>query len=499
MGSRASGVLLHVTSLPSRYGIGDLGPAAYRFVDFLAKGCQRYWQVLPVTPATRQGQSFCPYNGTSAFAGDPLLISPDLLVQDGLLRRKDLAALPDLKRGCVQIQAAAAIKAKVLTLAFRRSSQAGHTDAYRQFRQDQRDWLDDFALFTSLQQHMARRPWHTWPAPLRDRRPRALAEARAALADRVDQAAFEQYLFSRQWSQLKVYAQDRGVALIGDVPIYVAHESADVWAHARLFELTADKRPRRVSGAPPDAFSKTGQLWRNPVYDWAACRREGYAWWLGRIRRTLALFDKVRLDHFRGFAGFWAVPAGHRTAARGRWVKGPGRHLIGRLMNEFPAGSFIAEDLGHITDDVKDLIREYDLTCMRVLHFAFDGNPAGNPYYPHNHIARCVVYTGTHDNNTTVGWLKDELGPARRGELSAYAGHPVSAKTVAQDLIRMALGSCADLAIVPMQDLLGLGPEARMNLPGTTKGNWIWQLREDPIRSGLAADLARWTRQYGRA
>jgi 4-alpha-glucanotransferase len=289
------------------------------------------------------------------------------------------------------------------------------------------------------------------------------------------------------------------VAVIGDVPMYVAYESADVWAHAHLFALTRAKRPRLVSGAPPDAFSKTGQLWGNPVYNWTACRKDGFGWWLRRIGHSLAAFDRVRLDHFRGFAGFWAVPAGHRTAARGRWLKGPGQDLIERLLAEFPAGRFIAEDLGHITDDVRDLMRRYDLPSTRVLQFAFDGRPAANPYYPHNHSTRCIVYTGTHDNNTTVGWFRTELDRARRQELSRYVGRPVTSRTVHEDLIRLALGSPAELAIIPMQDLLGLGSEARMNRPATTRGNWTWQLSEDPIRSGVAENLARWTSLYGRA
>jgi 4-alpha-glucanotransferase len=499
MGTRASGVLLHVTSLASPYGVGDLGPAACRFVDFLEKALQQYWQVLPVTPAVQDRWRLCPYNSSSAMAGDPLLISPDLLVRDGLLRRQDLQGLPNVASGRVQVQPAVAIKTRLLSKARQRLDPSGFAPQYERFCREQRDWLDDYSLYVAIRRHLRPRPWHTWPAGLRDRDPRALAEARETLEDLVDQAAFEQYLFFSQWSSLKAYAHSHGVDLIGDVPIYVAHESADVWAHAELFELNRDKRPRRVSGAPPDAFSRTGQLWRNPVYDWAACRREGYRWWIRRIRQTLTLFDRVRLDHFRGFAGFWAVPAGHRTAAHGRWVKGPGRDLVGRFMKEFGAGCFIAEDLGHITEDVKDLIADYELPSMRVLHFAFDGKPAVNPHYPHNHAGHCVVYTGTHDNNTTRGWFKDELSPERRREISAYVGHPVTARTVGQDLIHVALASCAELAILPMQDLLALGAEARMNRPATVRGNWLWQLREDPLRCGVAADLARWTRLYGRA
>lgn len=499
MSGRASGILLHVGSLPSPYGIGDLGPAAYRFVDFLAKARQRAWQVLPLNPIDPDRRSCSPYDGASAFAGNPLFISPDLLFRQGLLSRRDLAEVTGLAQDRIRYRAALRIKTRLLSVACRRLAGAGDQDPVREFCHEHKDWLEDYALFVALRRQGRRGPWPTWPAPLRDRSPKALAEARRSLAEPLSQVRFEQYLFFKQWEDLRLHGRRCGVEVIGDVPFYVSHNSADVWAHPGLFALTPTKRPRLVGGVPPDAFSATGQLWGNPVYDWSACRRQRFTWWLRRIRHNLILFDRVRLDHFRGFAAFWAVRAGSRTAAGGRWHKGPGRDLVGRLAQGLPAGRLIAEDLGHITEDVKDLVRAFGLPSMRVLQFAFDGNPAGNPHYPHNHPAQCVVYTGTHDNNTAAGWFVAELDGRRRRELEAYVGRRVALSGVHRDLIRLALGSPADLAIVPMQDVLGLGPEARMNRPSVTRGNWVWRLHEGQLTARVARDLAVWTQAFGRA
>jgi 4-alpha-glucanotransferase len=498
MNRRASGVLLPISSLPSGYGIGDLGPAAYRFVDFLAKAGQRYWQVLPLNPIDPDRGSYSPYDGTSAFAGNPLLISPDLLFRQDLLRMQDLTDVPVLTKGQVQYRKALALKTRLWAKAHDRFKASSDQDEYRQFCRLHGDWLDDYALFVALHRRFHRGPWQTWPAPLRDRSPKALAEARRSLAEGISQVRFEQYLFFRQWQELKDHGRCNGVAVIGDVPIYVSLNSADVWANPGLFALTRTKRPRLKAGVPPDAFSRTGQLWGNPVYDWSACRKQRFAWWLQRIRHNLALFDRIRLDHFRGFAGFWAVRSGQRTAAQGRWYNGPGQTLIGRLLKEFPAERFIAEDLGHITDDVRNLIQQNGLASMRVLQFAFDGSPATNPHYPHHHGPECVVYTGTHDNNTAIGWFKTELDGRRRKEISHYVGHLVTGRTVHEDLIRLALGSPAQLAIIPMQDILGLGSESRMNCPATTQGNWTWQMRQDPLGASISQRLKGWTGSFGR-
>ena len=498
MSRRASGILLPVTALPSRYGIGDLGPWAYRFVEFLARAGQRYWQVLPLHPPAQDRGTFCPYDASSAFAGNPLLISPEWLLQEGLVRRTELADVPTAAPGKVQYRLAGRIKSRLLQAAYERFKRTPAPESYLRFCAENRYWLEDFAAFVALGRHLRTRLWSSWPVGLRDRRPEALAEAGRSLAGTIGQVRFEQYLFFRQAVDLKGCCQDHDVAMIGDVPIYVAYQSADVWAHADLFDLTGARRPRLVSGVPPDAFSRTGQLWGNPVYDWTACSREGFEWWVQRVRHSLALFDVVRLDHFRGFVGFWAVPAGHRTAARGRWRKGPGRDLIERLLRQGPARRFIAEDLGQITDDVRALMRDKGLMSMRVLQFAFDGRPAANPHYPHNHDPCCVVYPGTHDNDTAVGWFLTETDARRRKELSGYAGHRVTARTVHEDLIHLALGSPARLAVIPMQDLLGLGSEARMNRPATTRGNWLWQLRPDQMTAPMAQRLASWTAFYGR-
>jgi 4-alpha-glucanotransferase len=498
MNRRASGILLHVSSLPSGYGIGDLGPPAYRFVQFLAKAGQRYWQVLPLHPPVQARGSFSPYNAASAFAGNPLLISPELLFREGLLRKGELSDVPIMAPGRVQYRQAWRIKSRLLRAAYERFKRIPFPESYRKFCKENGYWLEDFVLFDALGRHLRTDLWGSWTTVLRDRHRAALTEARRSLAGIIGQTRFEQYIFFRQWSLLTDFCQEHGVAVIGDVPFYVAYESADVWSHPHLFELTRAKRPRLIAGVPPDAFSRTGQLWGNPVYDWSACRREGFDWCRQRIRHILTQFDRIRLDHFRGLAGFWAVKAGSRTAAQGRWYKGPGQALITRLLKEFSAKRFIAEDLGHITDDVRDLIRQNGLASMRVLQFAFDGSPATNPHYPHHHGPECVVYTGTHDNNTAIGWFKTELDGHRRKEFSHYVGHAVTGRTVHEDLIRLALGSSAQLAIIPMQDVLGLGSESRMNRPATTQGNWTWQMQQDQVGASISQRLKGWTESFGR-
>ena len=489
---RSSGLLLHPTSLPGPFGIGDLGPAAHAWVDTLARAKQTWWQILPVGP-TGFGDS--PYQSYSTFAGNLNLLSPELLARDGLLRAEDLqghsfpndhvdyAAVEPFKLGLVRRAYAA----------FRGGS-ANHLRAeYDEFLHAKRGWLGDYALFMAAKEASGGRPWYEWPAGLRNREAAALSSARHELADAVGAHLFGQFLFFRQWHALRAHARDQGVRLIGDVPIFVSPDSADVWAYPEGYLLDANRRPRVVAGVPPDYFARTGQLWGNPHYDWEAMRRTGFAWWVARLRATLELVDLVRLDHFRGFLAAWQVPAGEPTAVNGQWVPGPAEELFTRLRADLGGLPFIAEDLGEITPDVYALRDALGLPGMKVLQFAFD-KPT-NPFLPHNYPPNCVAYTGTHDNDTTRGWYAT-AATAERDLYRRYAARDGS--DVAWDLIRLAWGSVADLAIAPVQDVLDLGTEARMNVPGVAAGNWRWRVAPGRPDGWALGRLIEMTEVYGR-
>jgi 4-alpha-glucanotransferase len=490
---RSAGILLHPTSLPGPYGIGDLGPAARAWVDALVRARQTWWQVLPVGPT---GYADSPYQSSSTFAGNPLLVSPDDLVAEGLLRPDDVAA-PGFPADRVDYPAVAAFKQGLLGRAwesFRGGAAAGLRGPFDEFRAAANGWLADFALFAALKEAHAGREWTDWPAELVRREPAALAAARAQLADAIGLQQFGQFLFFRQWQALRRYAHDRGVRLIGDIPIFVAPDSADVWANPQLFQLDEHRRPRVVAGVPPDYFSATGQLWGNPLYDWEVLRRTGYAWWLARLQATLALVDLVRLDHFRGFEAYWEIPAGRPTAEVGRWVKAPGADFLQAARRVLGGLPLIAEDLGLITPEVEALRDQFALPGMRILQFAFsDGT---NPYLPHNFSRRTVAYTGTHDNDTTLGWFHT-LPDKERDYLGRYLPG-VGEASVAWDLVRLAWGSVADYAVAPLQDLLGLGTEARMNLPGRAEGNWRWRFRAEVLTPELLDRVADLTEVYNR-
>jgi 4-alpha-glucanotransferase len=496
--ARSSGILLHPTSLPGPHGIGDLGPAAYAWVDALARARQSWWQVLPLGP-TGYGDS--PYQCFSAFAGNPNLVSPDLLVRDGLLEATDVQeAAPDASfpANHVDYGAVIAFKTGLLTRAWERF-QAGSAPALvpllDAFRARQADWLDDFALFMALKEAHGGVSWQQWPEEFILRRPEALQRAREGLAAQVGRHQFTQFLFFRQWQALKDHANGRGLRLIGDVPIFVAGDSADVWTHPELFLLDDRRRPRAVAGVPPDYFSATGQLWGNPLYDWPAHRRTGYAWWVARLRATLAQVDLVRLDHFRGFEAYWEVPAGSPTAASGRWVKGPGADLLDVLQTALGGLPLIAEDLGVITPEVDALRCRFGLPGMRIMQFAF-GGARETRFLPHNYERHTVVYTGTHDNDTTFGWYQN-LTPEEHRYFRRYA--PATDKDVSWELIRLAWASVAELAVTPLQDVLGLGTEARMNWPGRPSGNWRWRFTSDQLTDDLLDGLADMTEVYDRA
>ncbi|MCU0914768.1 MAG: 4-alpha-glucanotransferase [Planctomycetes bacterium] len=488
---------MHVTSLPSRQGIGDLGPEAYKFVDFLQAAGQNYWQVLPLNHTmVKTGHS--PYNCLSAFAGNPLLISPDLLYEDGLLTKREVSDPPAGPAEAVHYEKVTSYKEKLLAIAFTRFNAAPRPPEFSLFVEEHRAWLEPYADFVSLRRHHRGRLWSDWPTALRDRDTAALDAVRRQLAESVERERFCQYIFYRQYLRLKRYANERGIQVAGDVPIYVAYDSADVWAHPDLFRLTRDKKPRFVAGVPPDYFSATGQLWGNPVYDWPRLEETGFAWWMGRIKHNLVLFDFVRIDHFRGLIAYWEVPASHKNAMRGKWAPVPHDRFLRELFRHSPLAAIFVEDLGQITPDVREVIAQYRLPRMTVLQFAFGGDPARNPYLPHNHAENSIVYTGTHDNNTTRGWFEKEMKGEKRRRLFDYLGRRVPASDIAWEMMRVAMCSVARLAVAPMQDVLSLGSEARMNLPAKQEGNWRWRMRPGRLDPRLAERLRKLTETCGR-
>jgi len=478
---RSGGILMHPTSLPGPHGIGDLGPQAYRFADFLiASGC-KLWQVLPLGP-TGYGDS--PYQCFSAFAGNPYLISPELLLRDGLLEGTDLNDMPEFDSSRVEYGRFIPWKLNLLQKAFERyqarpESLRAEVDA---FHAEQASWLDDYALFMALKDAYGGGAWSGWPAEVRRRDAKAMAEARQSLEASISRFVFYQFLFFKQWNALRMYANERGIRIIGDIPIFVAGDSADVWANPDLFSLDGDGNPTVVAGVPPDVFSNLGQLWGNPLYRWDEHKRTGYAWWIARLKATLGMVDIIRLDHFRGFAGYYAIPAGNDTAEHGEWKPGPGAdffHAVrSALGSELP---IIAEDLGIITPDVVAIREEFGLPGMRILQFGFSG--PDNPFLPRNYVRNCVAYTGTHDNDTSLGWL----GAASQAEREFALRYLHSdGQDFAWDMIRAIWSSVAMFAVAPMQDVLALGGEARMNYPSRLGGNWEWRMKDGDLNEELA-------------
>lgn len=491
---RASGILLHPTSFPGPHGIGDLGEAAFRFVDWLTSANQRLWQILPLGPI---GPGNSPYASPSAFAGNPLLISIPWLVGDGLLGQGDLTPTPEFSEHEVNFGAVETFKLPLLRRAFDRfriSANAEHRAQLAAFAEKEAYWLEDYALFSALKAEFGGVAWIEWDRDLALRQPAALASARERLRDEINFVKFVQFQFRRQWAELKRYANEGDVQIIGDIPIFVAYDSADVWAHPELFQLDAAGRPTAVAGVPPDYFSRDGQLWGNPQYDWAALADTGYAWWIDRVRSCLSLVDIIRIDHFRGFTAAWSVPAGEETAAGGHWAQGPGKAVFEAMAAELGELPFLVEDLGLITPDVIALREELGLPGMKILQFAFDSGPQ-SMYLPHNYTRHCVVYPATHDNQTTIGWFAS-ISEETRQNVQRYLG--TDGSDIASDLIRLALASTADLAITPLQDVMRLGDEARMNTPGKPFGNWGWRYLPHMLHPGLASDLAELTTIYGR-
>lgn len=497
MDRRGSGVLLHITSLPSAYGIGDLGPAAYRFVDLLSNAGQRYWQILPLNP-TCPVFANSPYQGTSAFAGNTWLISPEQMVNDGLLAPEEIINPPAFPGDRVDYQAVMDYKNGLFDRAFERFKKRGYDFRYEDFAAENITWLDDYAIFVALKGRFGGRVWGDWPAGIRDRSGEALRKHGTELAVPILREKFLQYTFDRQWRMLKNHCRDRHVQIIGDLPIYLTYDSVDLWANPELFKLDGEKKPTVVAGVPPDMFSATGQLWGNPVYNWDVHRERGFRWWESRIDRTLTLVDRVRLDHFRGFVQFWEVPAGNETAQNGHWVDAPGRDLFTLLVRSRPCLPIIAEDLGYITPDIHEMMAHFGFPGMKILTFGFSGDVAHNPHAPHNITNGCVAYTGTHDNNTVRGWFEHEVSDDQKNLIFHYIGGPVGADHIHRILMRLAMISPAETVIIPMQDILGLGEEARMNRPGTTEGNWEWRLLPEQMTGQAMQEFSEVTGIYGR-
>ena len=491
---RTSGILLPAASLPGNYGIGGFSEEAFRFIDFLAEAGQTWWQVLPMGP-TGYGDS--PYQSFSTFAGNPYFISLDELVKEGLLTAAEAAAA-DCGQDPAQVDYERVWKTRfpVLRQAYARFVP---DEAYEAFCQDNRDWLEDYCLYSVIKETQDHAGWLDWPEELRDRDAAALDRIRKSRGEELDFWRFLQYTFSKQWDRLKAYAHKKGISVIGDVPIYVAMDSADAWASPELFQFDENRRPAGVAGCPPDAFSPTGQLWGNPLYRWDCHRRTEYSWWLSRMRHAFRIYDKVRVDHFRGFEAYYSIPYGDPTAEFGHWEKGPGADFFRVLDGRMGRPDLIAEDLGFLTEEVHELLRETGYPGMKVLQFAFGSGPS-SAYLPHNYTRNCVVYTGTHDNETTVGWYRNAALHIQE-QVKQYTGMAASqeeAVEAVRALIRQAMGSVADLAVIPMQDYLELGNEARINFPSTLGGNWQWRLLPGQCTAELARHIRNLTEIYGR-
>lgn len=492
---RSSGILLHPTSFPSRFGIGDLGSEAYQFIDFLAKSYQQYWQVLPLGP-TGYGNS--PYASYSAMAGNPLLISPERLRDAGLLADEDFV-IPDFPLDKVDFDQVAPIKIQLLKKAcenFKTKATPLQQQEFSGFC-DKAFWLDDYALFMALKDSLNGSSWHTWKPELAQRQADAINHAQEELVDEIYYHKYTQFEFFRQWSELKQYANMRGIEIIGDIPIYVAHDSADVWANPDIFCLDQNTgEASLMAGVPPDYFSATGQLWGNPVYKWEKLQQLDFKWWVQRFQAMLDYVDIIRIDHFRGFQAYWAVEQGETTAMNGRWIEAPGYALFQTLNDKLGKLPVLAEDLGVITQEVEELRDKFEFPGMKILQFGFGSDP-GNPYLPFNYQRNCVVYTGTHDNDTTVGWF-NQLSEHEKQSVLTYLGC-TSSEGINWDLIRLALSSVANQAIIPLQDVLGLGTEARMNVPSYAEGNWDWRYQADAVTEELGDRLKTLTTVYGRA
>ncbi len=486
---RSSGVILHISSLYTPHGIGDFGPSAYAFADFLDRTGIHFWQTLPLN-YTDAGRGYSPYSCLSAFAGNPLYISLDELVKENLLEASDLQP-PSFEEHVVEFEKVHPYKSALLEKAFRTFQQKDQKD-FLLFCKKNKHWLNDFALFLALKKHYNDCWWLDWPAGIRDREPRALKKIAHTLEPEIYKEKFLQYFFFKQLDALRAYCKEKNIRFIGDMPFYVSHDSSDVWMHPNYFKLHLDKRPAKVCGVPPDLFSETGQLWGMPIFRWGELKKDHYIWWVNRIKQTLNMCDIVRLDHFRAFSAFWEVDASEATAQNGKWMKGPGRDFFKVLKTHYEDLPFIAEDLGDIDQPVWNIMDEFHLPGMKILQFAFTEYTPESIHSPHHHVPHGIVYTGTHDNNTVRGWYDHEVNEEKRDTISLYFNKTVTAESCHKDFIRQAISSVSQVAIWPVQDMLGLGQEAIMNRPGTMHGNWIWRLHSsDPLTTALSAEITQ--------
>ncbi|WP_315110621.1 4-alpha-glucanotransferase [Clostridium intestinale] len=486
---RGSGIIMHITSLPNKYGIGSFGEEAFKFVDFLKNAGQKHWQVLPLGP-TGYGDS--PYQCFSAFAGNPYFIGLDLLVKDGLLRLEDIENI-DLGQEKERVDYYKIFKNKMEIL---KKAYKNNKESLEEFKVENKKWIEDYGLFMALKNKFDLKAWYTWDKDIRFREKEAMDKYKKELEDEINYWIFLQYVFHKQWRSLKEYANSNGIKIIGDIPIYVAGDSCDVWADHRMFLLDEERVPLRVAGCPPDYFSETGQLWGNPLYDWEYLDKNNYIWWIDRIKTSFKLYDLVRIDHFRGFEAFWSIPYGDETAINGEWVKGPGVKLFNKVKDELGEVNIIAEDLGLLTQEVIDFLKETGFPGMKVLQFAFSRDYESQ-YVPHNHIKNCIVYTGTHDNDTFLGWFQDEKN---KGDVEYAKEYLKLSKEEGYNwgFIRGAWSSVAALAIAPMQDFLGLDNNYRMNKPSIAENNWTWRAREEQLNEDLEIKIKKLTELYKR-
>lgn len=478
LSTRSSGILLHPVSLPGKYGIGTIGNEAYAFVDALSEAGVRYWQILPLNPTDSENSPYC---SSSAFAGNPFLISPDLLIEDKMIDADSMISILSIvdEQNTIDYPRVKTAQKKILQSAFHHFTEHDFfADEFRNFCKAHSYWLEDFACFSAIKEHFGHTSLQTWPLKTRNRQQSAMLPLLNSLTKEIEFYKFEQFLFYKQWMKLKTYANSKNVLIIGDVPIYVSADSADLWSHSNLFDVNDKLEPNQLAGVPPDYFSETGQLWGNPVYNWQQHESEHFSWWIKRMQHNLDLFDVVRLDHFRGFADYWSVPAGESTAVNGKWNIASGEKLFKRIQSKIGQIHLIAEDLGILSEGAVSLLQQLNFPGMKILQFAFNGEGT-NSFLPHFYDENCVVYTGTHDNNTCKGWFEEEATVAEQEKLKAYT--QCNQQEVSFAMIRLALSSVANTAIIPIQDLLSLGSEARMNIPGTVKNNWKWKMTSEQM------------------
>ncbi len=493
---RGSGILSHVVSFPSEFGIGDFGKSAYFIIDFLKETKQSFLQLLPLTPV-EAFYDYSPYHSTSAFALNYLFVDPEELREEGLLEDYHFEPVSQTQDGKVDYAYAAKVKKQILQRAFNNFSKIDKSK-FEEFEVKNSYWLEDYALFESIKRKYDNKAWFQWPDELKYRKEDALNAARESLSEDILFEKFVQFILLTQWNKLREYANSRNIQIIGDMPIYVDHNSSDVWCNPQYFKLNEDGNPIFVAGVPPDYFSSTGQLWGNPVYNWNKLKEDGFEWWTKRFTHNLNLYDFVRIDHFRGLIAYWEVPAYEKTAINGEWQQVPAYDFFDTIIAKIEKLNLIAEDLGVITEDVVKVMEHYGFPGMKVLQFAFEGNPS-NAYLPHNYTRNTVVYSGTHDNNTAIGWYKEEASKMAKDFLSKYAGKEINENNINWELIRLAMSSVSNIAIIPIQDILGKDSNSRMNIPGTAVNNWRFRFRKEEITDNIKNKLEEFTEIYGRS